>query len=305
MRKKSGVKVIFEPDAWDGGTRGLTPQAEFVYFTICKEIWRTGKPVNLSRISALTKGFPEVLAYVDELQDAGKIKVDKKLITNEKARETHKKALQKLSVDKNRTRAATRAKLKKALTPGKQREKAGMENTQNGQKTHPVSFVTQNSPQVFHNLSDRKQTRKRKHRNVNVTLNVTETTKKGKKGNVTEHGENATKTNTYGKWHETCNSLASSSTLGDNNSLGGAGGNGKLKPGDNPKRNEFEFSVTPDELRLSGADMDAARPYARGYDLHVLEQTWTQWNVNNNNKPQNLRRAFVGFVKKHALNNPL
>ena len=77
-----------------------------------------------------------------------------------------------------------------------------------------------------------------------------------------------------------------------------------------PKNKNYESQEskeTNDRRRyyLKSDTYERAREIAPGYDIYHLENRWLEWNERNEEILRNPDRAFLGFVKKHAKENPL
>lgn len=114
--------IAFDADMWEGGIAGLTPEAEYVYFRICKSIWSNGKPVFLEQLGPLCRGMKTVSVAFDELVRARKVTINNGLIRNRQAENAYKKARKILQTNRRKTRAAIQARKKRPLTPGKEKE---------------------------------------------------------------------------------------------------------------------------------------------------------------------------------------
>ncbi len=115
--------VQFMPDHWEGGIDGLTTDAEYLYFRICRKIWSTGKPVLLDQLSSISRGQKDANVYLNELVRSDKVKVSNGLIICKRAKTAHKNAQNLLKNNRDRVQKAIAAKRKKTLTPGKQKGK--------------------------------------------------------------------------------------------------------------------------------------------------------------------------------------
>ena len=122
--------IKFKPDHWEGGVAGLTPQAEYIYFRICKTIWSTGKSILLEQFCTLIRHFPDQDVYLNELVRSGKVTVSNGLIDCKRAKDAHKEAKNTLKKNRDRTKKAIEARQKQTLTPGKETENDGDRNMQ-------------------------------------------------------------------------------------------------------------------------------------------------------------------------------
>ena len=139
--------IKFEMDKWEGGVDGLTPEAEYLFFRICRKIWSTGKPVLLEQLGPISRGInaPDVL--LEELVRSKKVTVSNGLIKNPKAIAAHKSSKKMMIENKKRTKAATEARKKKALTPGSETENGeDRDDTRDDNENRTEQNSRKNSP---------------------------------------------------------------------------------------------------------------------------------------------------------------
>lgn len=133
--------IKFEMDKWEGGVDGLTPEAEYLFFRICRKVWSTGKPVFLEQLGPISRGIKDANVYLEELVRTGKVIVDSGLIKNAKARRAHFEARKTMIKNQKRTRKATEARKKQPLTPRKEKEKTADRDDQRNEDT--VQYSTE------------------------------------------------------------------------------------------------------------------------------------------------------------------
>ena len=146
--------IKFEMDKWEGGVDGLTPEAEYLFFRICRKIWSTGKPVFLEQLGPISRGIKDPNLYLEELVRIGKVTVGNGLIQNAKARKAYVEARKMMIKNQKRTKSATEARKKQALTPGNQSENTGDRDDQRNEDTEQYSTV-QNIPISNSSSTDR------------------------------------------------------------------------------------------------------------------------------------------------------
>ena len=109
-KPKPPFTVAFIPDRWEGGVDGLTHDAEYVYFRLCKRMWTTGDGVPVDDGPAVCRFFKGYGKALVELIRKEKIEELDGKLCNERAISEHWTAVEKKDTATARGKAGAEAR---------------------------------------------------------------------------------------------------------------------------------------------------------------------------------------------------
>jgi uncharacterized protein YdaU (DUF1376 family) len=106
MSKEKPFAVGFVDDRWEAGVAGLSHEAEYVYFRLCKTMWATGEGVHPDDVTAVCRFYRGVKKALVELERKGKLQLLGGRWINERAIAEHARAKESQSTNTRRGRDA-------------------------------------------------------------------------------------------------------------------------------------------------------------------------------------------------------
>lgn len=102
--------VGFVNDRWEAGVAGLSHEAEYIYFRLCKAMWATGEGVLVEDAPAVCRFHPKFKSALQALLRAGKVRQENDRLVNDRALEEYARAVERQAKNRGRGKAGAAAR---------------------------------------------------------------------------------------------------------------------------------------------------------------------------------------------------
>lgn len=110
MSNDKPLAVGFVEDRWEAGVAGLSHEAEYVYFRMCKAMWAAGRGVHPDDVTAACRFYKGTKKGLAELERKGKLRLLDGLWVNDRALAEHARAVERQAKSRARGKAGAGAR---------------------------------------------------------------------------------------------------------------------------------------------------------------------------------------------------